>query len=214
MSHQPFKSPLTMRDLLCASLLGTVGGWIDASSYLRFDTFAGAMTGNSVLLGLAVAHRSPVEAFYHLIIIGTFLVAIAITRHAIAAGISSRLLLQCAGALILGSLVQNGQWSVIALAMAMGCQNAAIRKIGGVAVNTVFVSGDLVRFGESLPRSVDPHRKRTLVMMGTIWLAYVAGAVFGSLATEMNRITLFLPAGLLMLGSLVMPTDARNGATS
>jgi uncharacterized membrane protein YoaK (UPF0700 family) len=49
------------RDLARTALLCLVGGSADAIAYLRFGTFVGAMTGNTVLLGINVVqgHAGP-----------------------------------------------------------------------------------------------------------------------------------------------------------
>lgn len=91
---------------------------------------------------------------------------------------------------------------VALLAIAMGVQNVTIRRVGGLNVYTTFVTGSLVKFGESFaaylfwirdrtrhrfrlrigkvlrvsPRN--PHMKRAL-LTSELWLAYLVGAVAG-----------------------------------
>ena len=45
------------RDLVQTVLLCVTGGAADAISYLRYGTFVGAMSGNTVLLGIDLARR-------------------------------------------------------------------------------------------------------------------------------------------------------------
>ena len=43
------------RDLWTASLLGFVAGYTTSNTKVRFDTFGGMMTGNTVKLGISIA---------------------------------------------------------------------------------------------------------------------------------------------------------------
>ena len=60
-----------------ACLLAMVAGYADAVGFLTFNAFAGAMTGNTVLLGIALASRKFADAFQSAGIIVAFLVGVA-----------------------------------------------------------------------------------------------------------------------------------------
>mmetsp|Transcript_58873 Transcript_58873/g.156360 ORF Transcript_58873/g.156360 Transcript_58873/m.156360 type:complete len:119 (+) Transcript_58873:52-408(+) len=45
---------LANRDLLTASLMGFTSGYVTSNTKVRFDTFGGMMTGNTVKLGISL----------------------------------------------------------------------------------------------------------------------------------------------------------------
>ena len=71
------------RDLGRTVLLCAIGGSADAIAFLRYDTFVGAMTGNTVLLGIDLAKGNLDRAGFHLGIIATFLAAVIVTEIAL-----------------------------------------------------------------------------------------------------------------------------------
>ena len=60
-----------------ACLLAIVAGYADAVGFLVFNAFAGAMTGNTVLLGIALAGQQFAAAAQSASIIAAFLVGVA-----------------------------------------------------------------------------------------------------------------------------------------
>ena len=71
------------RDLGRTVLLCATGGSADAIAFLRYDTFVGAMTGNTVLLGIDLAKANLDRAGFHLGIIAIFLAAVIVTEIAL-----------------------------------------------------------------------------------------------------------------------------------
>ena len=68
------------RDLGRTVLLCLVGGSADAIAFLRYDVFVGAMTGNTVLLGIDLAEGKLDRAGFHLGIVAIFLAAVVAYR--------------------------------------------------------------------------------------------------------------------------------------
>ena len=60
-----------------ACLLAVVAGYADAVGFLVFNAFAGAMTGNTVLLGIALASQQFAAAAQSAGIIAAFVVGVA-----------------------------------------------------------------------------------------------------------------------------------------
>ena len=60
-----------------ACILAIVAGYADAIGFLTFGAFAGAMTGNTVLLGIALAGAQYADAAQSAIIIAAFMVGVA-----------------------------------------------------------------------------------------------------------------------------------------
>ncbi len=184
-------------------LLCLVGGSADAIAYLRFGTFVGAMTGNTVLLGIDIADKDWNEALYHFGIIAVFLLAVVATRAALLRRVPLSLALAVTVVALGASEFVHGAWSAAIGAAALGCQNAAVRKIGGVSINTAFITGDLVRLGSAVPRASEPAHRNELAVLATAWIAYAAGAVLGAAALHVIGYPMFVPATLALLAAIL-----------
>ncbi len=147
------------RDLGRTVLLCVIGGSADAISFLRYDTFVGAMTGNTVLLGIDLAKGNLDSAGFHLGIIATFLAAVIVTEIALKLKISPSLPLVLTALMLGGSELIANQWSAAICAAALGVQNAAVRSIAGVPINTVFITGNLLRLGTAVPEASGPQQQ-------------------------------------------------------
>jgi uncharacterized membrane protein YoaK (UPF0700 family) len=201
----------TARDVARVGLLCLIGGSADAIFYLRHTTFVGAMTGNTVLLGIDIAGGRGDRAIYHLCIIATFLIAIVLTRTAILSRAPVAIPL-VVGAVLLGATeLIASEWSAVLAAAALGLQNAAVLKIGGVPVNTVFVTGDLVRLGSAVPRAAEPEARNEVSLLAAAWTAYAAGAVFGAVALHLVTYPMLVPAVLTLVAAIVETKAAARG---
>lgn len=202
----------TARDFARTTLLCLIGGSADAVSYLRYGTFVGAMTGNTVLLGIDVAAGRADRAIYHLCVIATFLIAVILARAALLSRIPIAIPF-VVGALLLGATeLIAGEWSVVLAAAALGLQNAAVRKIGGVSINTVFVTGDLLRLGSAVPRAAQPGERNEVSLLAAAWTAYAAGAAIGAAALHWLVYPMLMPAILTLAAAVVESKAAAGGA--
>lgn len=200
------------RNLARTVLLCLVGGSADAISYLRYGTFVGAMTGNTVLLGIDIMGWRPERALYHVCIIAVFLLAIILARTAILSRLPIALPL-VAGALLLGATeLIGGEWTAALAAAALGLQNAAVRKIGGVSINTVFITGDLLRLGSAVPQTGAEDRHAVVSVLATAWIAYTAGAVSGAAALHWLSHPMMVSAALALLAAIVEQYAERRDA--
>jgi uncharacterized membrane protein YoaK (UPF0700 family) len=116
-------------------------------------------------------------------------------------------------AIMLGvsGLIASG-WGAAISAAALGMQNAAVRKVGGVPLNTVFVTGDLVGLGSAVLEASAPQQHREVALLSTAWLAYAAGAVLGAAALHFIPHPMIVPAGLAFAAAIVEGVaERRNG---
>jgi uncharacterized membrane protein YoaK (UPF0700 family) len=195
-----------MSALLQASLLAAIAGYVDAVGFLRFDAFAGMITGNTVLLGIALAGKEPSRALYYAAIVLAFLVGVLLSRALLRAGLRPLLAGLFAAAVIGACAFIVSPWAAPLLAVAMGTQNAAATRFGGVALNTVFLTGNLQKLGEGLITRLWPAPDRPspgdlppggiLILVG-VWLSYATGAALAALAYESMSRPL-LPAAVLL----------------
>ena len=61
--------------MLPAVLFALIAGYADAVGYLRFKAFAGMMTGNTVLMGLATFHLAELSVWDYATLLAIFLAA-------------------------------------------------------------------------------------------------------------------------------------------
>jgi uncharacterized membrane protein YoaK (UPF0700 family) len=187
-----------------ACLLAAVGGYADAVGFLTFNAFAGAMTGNTVLLGIALAADKLGDAAQSAGIIAAFVVgvtaSILLRQVTSVAGI---LCLEMA-AIMLAALMPSLAAAPV-LAFAMGLQNTAMTHFTGGAINTVFLTGNLQTLARSVvntPVEDRTARRETIALVGTFWFAYLAGIIAGALAWHWTAHPLLfavLPLPLVLL---------------
>lgn len=189
------------RDLGRTALLSAIGGSADAIAYLRYGTFVGAMTGNTVLLGIDLVDWRLDRALYHASIIAVFLLAVVLSRLALVARLSVGILMLVTATMLAASGMIHGEWGALLSAAALGLQNGAIQRIGGVSINTAFITGDLIRLGSAVPETQSPRRRNVVMMLAAAWIAYALGAVLGAAALHLTSYPMAVPAALALIAA-------------
>ena len=186
----------------CLSLgLAFVGGYGDAASFVLAKTFTGHVTGNLVLAAIAVAAndwRATLGPFSAIVIflIGIFL-SVLIVRPLKAwsswpllptiMGIEVIVIVAASFALSSG-LAHGVGIFVIFLSLALGLQNGAFRRVGGISVHTTYLTGMITSLiateaeqyaSEEVPRDVRAQDPKIELLCG-IWTAFVLGAGTGA----------------------------------
>ncbi|NMN60485.1 uncharacterized membrane protein YoaK (UPF0700 family) [Xanthobacter sp. SG618] len=189
-------------------LLTTVAGFLDVAAYVTFShLYVSFMSGNSIHLGMSLATLGTAD------ILTIFGVVIAFVFGASAGTLlqdhaSVRLLPLTlaieAGLLLLAAAASSVTLSTISLlpvAIAMGLQNVLHQMSGTTSVGKGFVSGALVRLGQSIARLRSPKADPagTATLLGG-WTAFVAGAAAGALAIARLG---FIPCLLLAAAALM-----------
>jgi len=198
--------------LVLAAALALVAGFCDGIAYLRWHLFAANMTGNTVLLGLALVRSDGATILRALGPIASLIVGAAVgsaVRDRFGRGVP--LLLQ-ALVLAIASFVMRGiQLEMIAFAM--GIQNQAIRTFAGVQVNTSFITGDYAQAGTALVDVLSGARRargsRTLTIVAALASAYALGAAAAALLNAHMPHALLLPVPIV----LAIAYGVRRGAT-
>ncbi len=194
----------------CA-LLCLACGIVDAVGYIHHGIFAANMTGNTVLLGLDLAHGDWSKAAERTMpLVLFFLGAVAArllllgSRQPQGLGLLLESLLIVAAAL----LAPSSTASLLLIAFAMGMQAAAMTSFGGIAVSTVVVTSTLARIGEALADRMlgsaytDAPRARSVGLYGLTWTCYLAGASASGLAAGYPRSATAVSAGLVGMAAL------------
>lgn len=189
--------------MLRACLLAVIAGYADTVGFLRYGAFAGLMTGNTILLGIEIARQEFDKAGFHAAIIAAFLAGVILSRLMLRAGLPAwGALTATAGLLVLCSFVPDRPAALI-LPLAMGIQNAAANRFNGVALNTVFVTGNIQKIGEGLlawiwpPKDPQAPKSDGVAIFASVWFAYALGALAGAILERLMAHPLWVPAAML-----------------
>jgi uncharacterized membrane protein YoaK (UPF0700 family) len=187
-------------------LLALAAGCVDAVGFLGLgQVFTAAMTGNTVLLGLALgradmlgALRSTVAllAFFAGVMLGASIARRSprgpIWSPAVAAALALEIVLLVALASAWHLLEGAVRWVdarfplIAAAGLAMGVQSAIAYRIGVPGIATTYVTGTLTSLATRLVTRICRHASRSdqaeeapiSRLPAVVWLAYGGGAVF------------------------------------
>jgi uncharacterized membrane protein YoaK (UPF0700 family) len=181
--------------------LAFVGGYGDAASFVLAKTFTGHVTGNLVLTAIAVAAHDWRAALEPLSAIVTFLIGISLSVlivRPLKARLSWPLLptimgieviLIVAASLALASDMAHGvELFVIFVSLALGLQNGAFRRVGGISVHTTYLTGMITSListtterhaSEVTPPTLGSPDPKAGLLCG-IWITFVLGAGTGA----------------------------------
>lgn len=201
-------------------LLSGAAGYVDAVSYLALGrVFTANMTGNTVLLGIALVQGDGAGALRAVLALGGFLaggalgawVVYRVVHHGIwPRGVTAALAVECGLLLALaagGAMPGHDRsWMVAGLvvlaSLAMGIQSAAARRLDVSGVATTFVTGTLTHLVSLLARhgvtpSASGHGRR---LLAGVWTVYVVGAMVGGAVMQLVPvIVLAVPAAVLLV---------------
>jgi uncharacterized membrane protein YoaK (UPF0700 family) len=189
--------------MIRACLLALIAGYADTIGLLRYGAFAGLMTGNTILMGVELARLDLAKAGFHAAIIAMFLLGVILSRVILRVSLPVWAALTMAAALlVLCSAVEETSAALI-LPLAMGMQNSAANRFNGVALNTVFITGNIQKIGEGLLHWAWPHPDQTahksegVAIFALVWIAYAVGAVVGAIVESRLTQPLWIPAAIL-----------------
>jgi uncharacterized membrane protein YoaK (UPF0700 family) len=199
--------------LLCA-----VAGFVDAFAYLESDVFVANMTGNTVLVGIAIARQQWAPLWFRLGTVAVFFVGAMLGRMLLTVTAGRQWAPLLAEALLVGiacvALPPGGQ--ALALAAAMGVQATAVTRVGAMAINTVVVTSAIARVAERAADHFRPHPAASAAtalqwrIQGAAWFGYFGGAALGALAAKWSW-ALLVPAAALGLMALMLLRAPRIG---
>jgi uncharacterized membrane protein YoaK (UPF0700 family) len=206
--------------------LAFVGGYGDAASFVLAKTFTGHVTGNLVLAAIAVAAHDWRATLAPLSAIVTFLIGIFLSLLIVRPlkawsswpllptimGIEVILIVAASFALSSG-LAHGVGIFVIFVSLALGLQNGAFRRVGGISVHTTYLTGMITSListeaeqyaSEEVPHDVRAHDPKIELLCG-IWIAFVVGAGAGA-----ALVLHFGAVGILGAALLLIPLALRE----
>jgi uncharacterized membrane protein YoaK (UPF0700 family) len=191
---------MNRRTLVLLGGLTLSAGYADAVAFFGLVTFTANMTGNTVLLGAAIA-RMLTPRFAASVSFG--LPALSIASFALGAACAALIyrgeqprrrvgLLAIAAVMLIVAAAfyrypagEHGALCIALLSAVMGLQSVVAVRSGVPGVSTVYVTGTLVT---AIVDTFSPARMRAPRQEGglnwTAWLLYLAGAICGAAALD------------------------------
>jgi uncharacterized membrane protein YoaK (UPF0700 family) len=198
--------------------LAFVGGYGDAASFVLAQTFTGHVTGNLVI---AVAAHESRAMLGPLSAIVTFLIGVLLSTliarplkawPLLPTVMGIEVILIVVASLALASNVAHGvAIFVIFVALALGLQNGAFRRAGGISVHTTFLTGMITRLisaeaekytSEVVPPPVKAPDTEIGLLTG-IWIGFVLGAGTGAAMVLRFKALGMLGAALLLITLII-----------
>ena len=207
--------------LTAGCLLSCIGGFLDIYTYLqRGEVFANAVTGNLVLLGLAVARLQWGSALKYLIAIVAYALGVGLAEIIKNRAVPIKklswqqfiLIVECCCLLPVPFIpCGDGDFIVTSLiALVCALQVQTFRKVRGLPFASTMCTGNLRSGMESLANGF-LHKEREEFNKawhyGVIILCFILGAVAGAVLLQWSGryIFLILPLGLLGVLLLISP---------
>ena len=206
--------------------LAFVGGYGDAASFVLAKTFTGHVPGNLVLAAIAVAAHDWRATLAPLSAIVTFLLGILLSVLIVRplktwlswpllpTVMGIEVILLVAASLALSSGLPHGVGIfVIFLSLALGLQNGAFRRVGGISVHTTYLTGMITSListeaeqytSEEVPHDVRAHDPK-IELLCVIWIAFAVGAAAGA-----ALVLHFGALGMLGAALLLIPLALRE----
>jgi uncharacterized membrane protein YoaK (UPF0700 family) len=184
------------------------------------------VTGNLVLAAIAVAAHEWRAALGHLSAIVTFLMGIfvsALIVHPLKAWSSwpflptvmgMEVILIVAASLALASRMAHGvEIFVIFVSLALGLQNGAFRRAGGISVHTTYLTGMITslisaeaeQYASEMVAPVVSAPDPKISLLSGVWIAFVLGAGTGA-----AMVLHFKAVGMLGAALLLIPLALRE----
>jgi len=211
-----------MWSLARVGLLCLVAGMVDAYGYMTLGhVFAANMTGNTVLLAITAVEGELAASVNYVLTICAFTsgaVLGAVLRRASGRPYVPLLLAAfLLAAISLGALNRQAMLGLIAIVM--GLQAASISKFGATSLQTIVITGPIVRLAEGLVDLLwvgkganTREAAEASAHNGLAWITYGVGAALGAAAVGLagTPLVLAVPAGLLLAAAVELAAEPQG----
>jgi len=207
--------------MLQGVLLATVGGFLDAFTYVAYRVFANVQTGNVVLFGVDVADTRWHQAILRLAPVAAFLAGVLIVerlgrvrrlRRPLRVGLG----IEIVGVAVVATLPAQTPELVITVLISLvaAIQFATFRTLVDSPYTSLATSGNMRSMVVALnrrfldrDRSAGPQARRFSAVVG----GFAAGAVIGALTTKYwAHAAAAIPAGILVVVFVVLVRETRQ----
>lgn len=190
-----------------AVALCLIAGFVDAIGYFELGhVFTANMTGNTVLLGVALV-QGDWNALNYAATIGAFSLGVVASTLLKIVRVPLPAVMLVAAVMLVGvALAKPPVWLALCLlAFVMGLQGGAISTFSGIRLPTVVVTSTLVNLIDGLVRrslarpDAPPPPTAHLQHLSMAWLAYGVGGAAAALMQTRTVWPLLVPAGVYVV---------------
>lgn len=222
-------------DMWLSSGLAFVGGYCDAAGFVLAKAFTGHVTGNLVLGAIAVVTHDWRSMVARLSAIVTFLIGVLVSMLIARRpnpkvrlswpvlptimGIEA-ILIVAASLAFTSDAAARVEIFVIFVSLALGLQNGAFRRVGGISVHTNYLTGMITSLIAAEADKYDPQpvlqpampQDPKIHLLCAIWIAFVLGAGAGAaMAVHFKGLGMLGAALLLIALILHIQSTSRSG---
>jgi uncharacterized membrane protein YoaK (UPF0700 family) len=203
------------RNVLLACALSALAGYVDGIGFLHLGgLFVSFMSGNSTRMGVSLAEGNWSNSLAAFGLVALFVIgAAAGSLMVLGAGAKRQALVLLVEALLLVAAALAHAFSlenaaVAAIVLAMGLENAVFQIDGGAGLGLTYVTGALVKVGQSVAAALKGGARWSWAPNLLLWAALVAGSALGALGYHwINLAAIWFAAGAaLALSALVAAT--------
>ncbi|WP_213772958.1 YoaK family protein [Bradyrhizobium sp. dw_78] len=205
--------------------LGSVAGYIDALGFIDLSgIYTAAMTGNTVQLGVTFARQEWPHFVLVAITLGSFfcggLLSSFIRRHLPRPALE---LLIMAGLILAAQIIRLSVENPVSielplLAVSMAMQGQTISRFGGMSIQTIVVTNNMLKCADALVGRYLPRRQETptpvadFILPGCAWLTYVVGAAAAAFASAHFSLPFLIPIVILLLTTVDLVLSSTKEA--
>jgi uncharacterized membrane protein YoaK (UPF0700 family) len=216
-------------EALLSFALAFVGGYGDAVSVILAKTFTGHVTGSLVLGAIAIAAHEWSALVVHLSAVLFFLAGVissVLIERALVAWPSLKSLPTVLGIEVILTMTAYLAFAsraaprveifVVCVSLALGMQNGAFQRTGGISVHTTYLTGMITSLmtAEAKRSQVMSTRDPKLNLLYGIWLAFFVGAAVGATMAFQFKETGILGATFLLLITLICRIRASGSLSN
>jgi uncharacterized membrane protein YoaK (UPF0700 family) len=210
--------------------LASVAGYLDAVTYLSLgNVFTANMTGNTVLLAIAVSEGDGARAARSLCAIAGFCAGAAVSalvlrppgekrawpvhaRLVLAVETTSLLALALLGALLADSTALKYPLITIS-GLAMGAQSSLVWLARSSGAATTYITGTLTGMIVRAVQRRHPDDEKRVAVAGRVWLTYLAAALIGAAAERAWRTSaVFVVGAALAALAIALRGEGARGS--
>lgn len=191
-------------------VLTALAGYVDALGFLRLGgLYTSFMSGNTTQFAAYAGEADFDRALLPMILVASFLggailanvVAILVPRRWATPAVLAFETLFVLAAFALGIVAPEPGVASLALAGAMGAQNAVLAGVKGFRAGTTFVTGALFSFGQKIAEALTGTGSPLgWLGDGFVWLSLLVGAFCGALAYRALNLYALIPPVLVAAG--------------
>ena len=190
------------RTLWFAVMLTLTNGFLDAHTYIaRGHVFANVQTANVIFSAINVSERQFSAALAHVWPLLAFIAGMLLASHIKSGRMEQVVPYSLRWAIGIQAVDHN--FVTVPISFLAAVQIGLFRNIGDLAYLPVATTGNLMRFLESAYDTVVEKRaeaRRSLVVYGTLIVAFATGALTGALFTDAWGVhAIWLPASFLAI---------------